>query len=221
MSSSHEQPEHSGKLSTERKPQVVVRADKYFVCSACGVLVEVPADVVGQLVIAVDPSPQESQVNQSPAQEEPSLLEPAEEARASLTKSTQAVTVEPSPSPSLPQSHRLLRPKRPKRPKGECFTGELIDGLRVPTANELDRALVWVSFHLKVLDRQGSEINRLKKLLKKRLSQSGPCVRPGQTAETATAQEVFRTGDHQTGSHAHENVTMAPVTKIAKGREPP
>ncbi|MFN3151069.1 hypothetical protein [Bremerella sp.] len=145
MASFHQQqqqPEPSGSFSEENAPQVVVRAGKHYVCSSCGTLVEIPAEVVGQLVLAAAPSPQEEASPPTPPQA-PS-------------------TVIAAPSPQPP------RPKRPSKPQRPSFVGETIDGLRVPSANELDRALAWVSFHLRVLDRQGSEIKRLQKAIEDR-----------------------------------------------------
>lgn len=143
MSSFTKQTHHSESSSGDSKPQVIVRSGKTYLCSSCGTLVEIPEDVVGQLVIAVDPSPPEEPAEELPPQEE---------------------TVSPEP-PTPPQPERL------KQREKVCFTGQMIDGLRVPSAAELDRAFSWVSFHLQVLDRQGSEIKRLRKLLKKRPKQ--------------------------------------------------
>ncbi|WDI41362.1 hypothetical protein [Bremerella sp. P1] len=159
MSTNHAQPDQRGTRSTERKPQVVVRAGKTFLCSSCGTLVEVPADVVGQLVVAVDSSPQEAPAEPSVADEQPPQVEP--DPTVTPAKSS---SCKDSPRPSHAPKHR---PQRPSAPKKSHLIGEMIDGLKVPSAKQLDRALAWVSFHLKVLDRQGTEKNRLRKLLKK------------------------------------------------------
>ncbi|QDU76783.1 hypothetical protein Pan97_38400 [Bremerella volcania] len=184
MSSIHQQPEPGGK----RKPQVVVRAEKYFVCSSCGVMVEIPEDVVGQLVIAVDPAPQEKTVEQSVACEE----------------TTPAATIPLAPP----------RPKRPKQPKRTHLTGEIIDGLRVPRSAELDRALAWVTFHLKVLDRQGSELKRLKKLLENESTARGPCLRPHGYAKKFADIELQNSLGHPCEDHAHSNVSMVPERRL-------
>lgn len=180
MSSSptHRQP--SSQRSPERQPQVVVRAGKHYVCSACGTWVEIPADVVGQLVIAVDPAPQPAE----PSQDKP----PQEDAKQAVVppESSQTPASEPQPKSSgisrssddghtassssvtpTAQQPKPARPRQPKIPPRESYAGQTIDGLIVPTAGQLDRALNWVTFHLTVLDRQGAECNRLRKLLKK------------------------------------------------------
>ncbi|QDU73376.1 hypothetical protein Pan97_03460 [Bremerella volcania] len=181
MTTNHDQPEPSGAT----KPQVVVRAGKYFVCSSCGTMVEVPADVVGQLVIAVDPSPQEE-------------LSPPES--ANLKPPQQQTLIQESPS-------RPARSKRLQQPDRSDLTGTMIDGLGVPSSQELDRALAWVSFHLKVLDRQGSELKRLQKLLKQ---QPMPCPRPRGHAPAAATQSHVVRECHSERRHAHEKVSMAP-----------
>ncbi|MFN3152191.1 hypothetical protein [Bremerella sp.] len=197
----------------EAAPQVVVRADKYFVCSACGVLVEIPPEVVGQLVLAAPPAPQDAKVKEASPRKEP-------------------VTATASPMPGKPVATQVAppRPRRPQRPKRPAFVGEKIDGLQVPSGQQLDRALKWVSFHLRVLDRQNSEINRLKKLLKQR---SAGMV----SADTKQAsQQHPNTPMHHSGvpcprprghddphqpPHAHEDVSMAPEKHTTIERGPP
>ena len=186
MSSSPAHPQPSDQRSTECQPQVVVRAGKHYVCSACGTLVEIPAEVVGQLVIAVNPATQSEQSRQADSLKEDPQTENAQPGKPQLA-------AEPSRRPiaSLPSSggdgrgtsashstqttRRLkpARPRHPKRPPRENFAGQTIDGLIVPTGAKLDRALAWVSFHLRVLDRQGTEFDRLRKLLKKQRQQHG------------------------------------------------
>lgn len=157
-SSTAPQPDPSGSFSTENASQVVVRADKYFLCTACGTLVEIPEEVVGQLVLQV--------------------AHPEPEAAAK----TPAAKPKPAPADTLPTEDATPRPiQRPKplrsqRPRRKTFAGETIDGLRVPSGQELDRALKWVSFHLRVLDRQKQEVTRLKKLLKDRSQFTCPTV---------------------------------------------
>lgn len=174
MSTSHEQSEHRD----NRTPQVVVRADKYYVCSSCGTLVEIPAEVVGQLVLAA------SETEEVP----PTVVSP-----------------QPEPKPKEPP-----RPKRPKQPTTVSFVGETIDGLRVPSAKELDRALNWVSFHLRVLDQQGSELKRLEKLLKQRAPSGVSCPRPRGHAKAVKSQQTTTTSRDAHQKHAHEDVGMAP-----------
>lgn len=115
-----------------------VRAGKRFVCGACGTLVEIPDDAVGQLVSAIEPAPQKTSESKSRPASVPSA-----------TKASPEITPQPKPKLPLPR---------------KTFVGKVIDGLRVPSGVQLDRALAWVAFHLKVLDRQGAEKKRLQKL---------------------------------------------------------
>lgn len=64
-----------------------------------------------------------------------------------------------------PERCRLSRQQRPAR---RTFAGQRIDGLTVPTAAQLDRALSWVMAHLRTLERQTQEIKQLNKQLRKR-----------------------------------------------------
>ena len=149
-SSTAPQPDPSGSFSTENATQVVVRADKYFLCTACGTLVEIPEEVVGQLVLQVAHREPEAKAETPKAKPKPVVTE---------TQSKEAPTPRPMQRP---------QPLRPQPPRRKTFAGETIDGLRVPSGPELDRALKWVSFHLRVLDRQKQEVTRLRKLLKDR-----------------------------------------------------
>lgn len=214
MSSSHEPPEQNGALSRESKPQVVVRAGKYYVCSSCGTMVEIPADVVGQLVVAVDPVPQAT-----PLQEQPSTPVPINSDVSEIH--SDGVAVENRSTLSTSTKLRPPQPKRPKQPQKQVFIGEIIDGLQVPSARQLDRALAWVSFHLQVLDRQGSELKRLQKLLKDHPTSRVPCPGPRGHAKEVAVQELRGPCNHPSEKHAHEEVSMAPDLKKAKGREPP
>lgn len=256
MSTPNEQPECSGKLSTESQPQVVVRAGKYYVCSACGTMVEIPADVVGQLVFAVDPSPQ---AHDSP-QREPQPSDPPEPASMPAQPSS-PVSTHHSGGRARPVAHttqatkswgqdtatvgqqqhaRPPRPRRPKAPQRPLYAGQTIDGLVVPTASSLDRAIAWVTFHLTVLDRQGNEFNRLKKLLKNLRRQqqqgSGTSHRShNPSSGTKNKQQVLspRPGRHRKNtpirkragllkrnqrSHAHADARMAPRLKTFRTR---
>ncbi|WDI42399.1 hypothetical protein [Bremerella sp. P1] len=208
--SSGAQSDPPGSFSQGNAPGVVVRAGKTYLCSACGTLVEVPADVVGQLVIAVNHSPPDE-----PPTPEPSPPEPP--AASALTNDTEGSAVPAStitqaarskaPSPSAvvrPKTPCPARPRRPKQPRRNAFAGQTIDGLQVPTAKELDRALAWVSFHLKVLDRQHAELKRLKKLLQERSPQK----------RCAPRRAV-------PGTHACANVSTTLVASRANDRGPP
>ncbi|MFN3152525.1 hypothetical protein [Bremerella sp.] len=180
MSSSPAHPQPSDQRSTECQPQVVVRAGKHYVCSACGTLVEIPAEVVGQLVIAVDPAPQSKSPRQADSRKEDPQTENAQPGKPQVAAAPSRRPIASLPSSggdgrgtsashSTQTTRRLkpARPRHPKRPPRENFAGQTIDGLIVPTGAKLDRALAWVSFHLRVLDRQGTEFDRLRKLLKK------------------------------------------------------
>lgn len=241
MSAPNNLRQSGGTLSTESSAQVVVRADKVYLCSSCGTLVEVPADVVGQLVLAVNHAPQETTPPISTTASTPATTRPATSTSkqhaggtsGTASKSTQSHVnvVEDRPSAGFAPKARPARPRRPMAPQPVRFVGQTIDGLTVPSAGQLDRALKWVSFHLRVLDRQGSEVKRLKKLLKQR-----PCTtrqhhprkrnscrvkpaplvpRPRRFLQTdklpiaARAQRLRRNQQR----HAHADVSMAPRLK--------
>lgn len=199
--SPHAQSEANGSLSQENAPEVIVRAGKYFVCSSCGVMVEIPEDVVGQLVLAVAPSSEEKT-------EEPPA--PSETARRAPTTQHSESTATNSP-----------RPKRPKRPERVSFVGQTIDGLRVPSADELDRAFSWVTFHLTVLDRQGSEIKRLKKLLKRKPTAAVPCPRPRVHAEEDIEQTNVCPAREPQQCYPHKDVGVACDADDIQQRGPP
>ncbi|QDU74692.1 hypothetical protein Pan97_17050 [Bremerella volcania] len=198
MSAVHQQPTESRSRSTQRAPQVVVRAGKTFLCSACGTLVQVPEDVVGQLVIAVERSTEDPYRREERASVEPSHDVPPQ------PRSTPAKTCPP-------------RPGRPKRPAPDGRAAQIIDGLRVPLAGELDRALAWVSFHLKVLDRQGSEVKRLKKLLKQSMS----CSRSRGHAKEPAARRSHGPVSHALERHAQADLDVSPGVDDAHQRGPP
>ncbi|WDI42592.1 hypothetical protein [Bremerella sp. P1] len=217
MSSPSPQPEQHGAFLSEHAPQVVVRAGKTFVCSSCGVLIEIPEDVVGQLVVAVGPSSQEPPVAEEPVDAAPSQ----DEAALAASSPTQPVLANGAARVATAPKHRPPRPKRPQAPKPNGFAGETIDGLRVPSSHELDRALAWVSFHLKVLDRQGSEIKRLQKLLKKQAT--GPVPKPsplGRVAEVSREAPIDH-GSSVSPSHAHADLVAAPAMDHQSERGPP
>lgn len=193
MSSNHEQPEQGEANSQESMPQVVVRAGKYFLCSSCGTLVEVPEEFVGQLMLTTQPIAEQPADAQSGSQVEPSQSEP---------------TTQTPPQP--------MPPRRSKHPK---FNGQIIDGLKVPSASELDRSFAWVSFHLTVLDRQGSELKRLKKLLKKRLPsppQSGPSCADRQ--DCAASEQDSCDAEAASGHH-QENLGTKPEPILKRSQQ--
>ncbi|MBA2113109.1 hypothetical protein [Bremerella alba] len=211
MSSINRQAEPGRAFSSENVPPVEVRAGKHLLCSACGVTVEVPASVVGRLVATVEHSSQDAPITKSLAQEPSTPQEP----------------VSTEPSREVAQKPQLSRTKRRKPLPGNRSTGRIIDGLRVPSAGELERAFAWVSFHLKVLDRQGSELHRLQKLLKQRSTQQGPCSASRIHGNNAPALPPIGQTPREVPTHAQAVGGMAPTkssthrTHPAQGRGPP
>ncbi len=130
-------------------------------------------------------------------------------------------------------STRSRRSKRPQRP---TFAGQIIDGLPVPQAGQLDRAFQWVSYQLNVLDRQDSEIKRLKKLLKAKPCASSPCPRsrgrgegaahargasPGTSRRESLSESLSESPRGAPVRHAHQDVNMAPAGDAKQERGPP
>ena len=226
MHSSHDHPHREEASSTHDPPQVVVRAGKTYLCSACGTLIEIPADVVGQYVLV--PASTET-ADQGTADEEAACKEAAEkrppERQATGGRSTSPSTTSGNRTGTKSQAtisqeteKRLPRPDRPKRPRRPRFAHQQIDGLRVPSSGELDRAFHWVSYQLKVLDRNESEIRRLKKLLKQSAQAPTPRRRPVRPVREVPVDNRQR--------HAHEDVGMAPEIHVpgathAQERAPP
>ncbi|MFN3152644.1 hypothetical protein [Bremerella sp.] len=215
MHTNHEPTQPSG----ANAPQVVVRAGKTFVCSSCGTLVEIPAEVVGQLVLAAAPASQDMPGGGSP----PEVKEPAQNEPERRERQAQPTLTQQPSRQTASAKPRTQRPKRPQRPQPELFTGTMIDGLRVPSGQQLDRALKWVSFHLRVLDRQSGEIKRLQTLLKQpppsRVPRPSPLGRASETQSSTRPEQKPQPNQE----HAHEDVSMAPEsqTNKPKGREPP
>ncbi|MFN3151710.1 hypothetical protein [Bremerella sp.] len=202
-----QQPDPHGSFSPENAPEVVVRADKYYVCSSCGTLVEIPAEVAGQLVIAVNPKPSAGASPTKPRLPGPPASSVSPQHAAGATPPASPTTqAKPKPhadrSPTARQS--TPRPGRPKQLKSVSFVGQTIDGLVVPSGQQLDRALKWVAFHLRVLDRQGEELQRIKQQLKKRQPQK-QCAPATPTPQTPT----------------HTNVHTAPQSDTKRERGPP
>ncbi|QDU73637.1 hypothetical protein Pan97_06350 [Bremerella volcania] len=234
MSSSPAQPKTSDQRSTERRSQVVVRAGRHYVCSACGTWVEIPADVVGQWVIAVDSSPQPDQPSQGDPPQEDAEKEGASVDKPQVPANTPrwaSSWVSPNGGGGratsascfapITQRPKPARPRRPKTPLRDSYTGQTIDGLIVPAAAKLDRALSWVTFHLTVLDRQGTEFNRLRKLLKKQRGQHGRAATDHAILDRADLQKhsrvprpsllgrARRSSVRARQSDAHAHVSMA------------
>lgn len=208
--STHHHPDQNGALSSESTPQVVVRAGKHYVCSSCGTWVEIPADVVGMLVIAPEPQSQSTE-----AQQETSTSEGV--ASVAAPTPSKNVAVETNSSRSTSDKTNPRRPTRPQQPPKPGFVGETIDGLRVPSSQELDRAFEWVTFHLKILDRLDSEIKRLKK----RSNVQASCARPRAAANESPDKDAPTWSNSPREGHAPEPTDIASEPKRAKGREPP
>ena len=239
-SSTHRQPELQGAFSNKHAPQVVVRAGKTFVCSACGTLVEIPKEVVGQLVLAAAPASSEEQSRGETTEVAPSPTDSSQH-QPPINKTTgvpcsrprgHAKEVTPKESarsaPGAKQSHAhadvgmapvSTRPKRPRSPARECFVGQTIDGLTVPSAHQLDRALAWVSFHLRVLDRQGSETQRLRKLLKQRSNSGAPCPRPRGPASEVPVHDPVKPAGNPNPKHAPEDFGVATEADYKRERD--
>lgn len=200
MSSSHAHPTPAtpgGASSSGNAPQVVVRAGKTFICTACGTLVEVPADIVEQFVL-VPPEEAKSPSRPQPPAEEPTTAEAPPEATlspeysettgangsATIAERSATITDNPAQARSRPR-----RPRRPNAPDRTHLTGQTIDGLVVPSAAKLDRAFSWVSYQFMVLDRKNSEFERLKKLLKKHAPKKSraPCPEAREQAKPSSA----------------------------------
>ncbi|MEW4562702.1 hypothetical protein AB1K70_09260 [Bremerella sp. JC770] len=199
MSSTNARPDACGSLSPENAPQVVVRAGKTFVCSACGTLVEIPADLKGQWVLASASSPSKAPDQPDASGEVPDRVETATAVVAATESSSKTTSAPVHASPK----QRPPRPKRPPAPKPDDLGGQAIEGLRVPSGKELHHAMAWVSFHLKVLDRQGSELQRLRKLLKRQRKAPTSCSHANWQAEEVTAEKP-------TGSSPKVNPSQTP-----------
>ncbi|WP_207395212.1 hypothetical protein [Bremerella alba] len=258
MFQANAQPDLSGSFSTENAPQGVLRAGQTLACLACGTMVEVPAQVVGRKVILVDHSRRDEPDGSAVAQEVPGWTESpqagdsqAEPSRPGLLASdvsprhcdggegasagtTQAelVSGEASPGVAISPETPPLRTKRRKQPSQVGPQRRRIDGLQVPAADEMERAFAWVSFHLKLLGLQGSQMKRLQKVLKRRQrqarlvpetlhaseDQSGSMVKKKPMPMLKPVGQPVRTGR----SHAHVDVSMTPdrTRREAEGHAP-
>jgi len=198
MSSHHAQPDRSGQHSPERTPQVVVRAGKCFVCSSCGVMVEIPADVVGQMVVVAEQPTNEATEDEPTAERN-------------------------SNPPKLARRVETPRPHSAEPSNCDAIAFRKIDGLRVPTGGQLSRALGWVGFQLKVLDRQGSELARLEKLLNKRARKAASCSARRAPAKTRESQTPQLNAGQQSQSDAPTMVSKpdSPKSRCPKERGPP
>ncbi len=253
-----------GPRSDEHGPQVVVRAGKHYVCSGCGTWVEIPADVVGQWVIVTET---EQQAQHKPRSAEARKGNLAKDNRArGEAGNEKAILPEarvPCPRPGghadrsskeslagyptgASRSHAHAdegiapRPAHPKTPPRVTFAGQSIDGLVVPTAGKLDRAVAWVMFQLRVLDRQEAEYKQLRKVLKKRRRQQGPtaaehwsrdrsdtkersrgpCLRPRGYADRSLNESPAGVPSGARRRHAHADEGMAPQNReVARKRD--
>jgi len=242
------QPDPGGSPSPESAPWVVVRASKHYVCSSCGTWVEIPDDVVGKWVVAYGDSSQQQAKEKRPEeaveQPAPTQTEPAPIAKpAVVIEPNRQAPTEKRSQASGSKTARPSRPKRPQAPKRKRFAGEMIDGLVVPTGQQLDRALAWVSFHMKVLDRQGSEFHRLQKQLKvgpacrgsepgyplRDPRPAGPTDREHNDSVSCPRGHANEVGDKKAGDsagqstarHPHADVGMAPRSVENGERGPP
>ncbi|PQO38908.1 hypothetical protein C5Y96_03285 [Blastopirellula marina] len=223
MSSSHANPDHHGAFSNENVPPVFVRAGKAFACTSCGTLVEIPADVVGKLawrgeqttldLLNIKPPITISAANPDPPDEQPASSQhaDAQTSRQQAPSSTSTTTDKPRPA----------RPDRPKQPPRPTFAGRHVDGLIVPSGQQLDYALKWVSFHLKVLDRQTGEIKRLQKLIKQQTREQAPCSRPRGEANSKPVPEPVEAGKPTEPSQAQADLGVAPNRDNETERGPP
>jgi len=193
-----------GGLSNESPPQVVVRAGKTYVCSACGTLVEIPADVVGQLIVVPAAAEREEEAASSIDRERP-----APDKRESSVKPERLV----KPESSVPAETRLLRPSRPQPPRPATSRRERIDELVVPTTKEMERLLAWIEYRLQQL--------RLLKQQEKQLTPKKrpqvPCCHPRRPAKPIPVRP--RKGLMR--RHAHADVGMAPELGDGNERGPP
>ncbi len=221
MHSSHDHPHREEASSTHDPPQVVVRAGKTYLCSSCGTLIEVPADVVGQYVLV--PASAEAAENgnaaKGNAEKRPSPRQATpSSSRSSSTTSGPSTSNKTQATTSQDNAKRLPLPSRPKRPRRPSFAHQKIDGLHVPSSGEMDRAFHWVSYQLKVLDRKESEIRRLRKLLKPSVKEPTPRRRPVRPPREVPVKQPEK--------HVHEDVDMAPQSQApgsthAHERAPP
>ncbi|QDU73113.1 hypothetical protein Pan97_00800 [Bremerella volcania] len=226
-SSAHPQPEPAGASSHDVAPRVVVRAEKYYLCTACGTLVEIPADVVGQLVLLAPTSKPTPPSNPTPSSQQ---LPPTEEeqekppgfAAAARPAARFHPTRRTNPQPvARPKDSRPPQPKRPRTPQQPQWAGVVIDGLPTPSGRQLDNALKWATFHLQVLDRQESEIKRLKKLLTQAAQAQPSCRRTRPPAQRPTRREVPLPTQRECEERVLEEVGTSPTAQSTHERGPP
>ncbi len=183
----HAQPENQGASSSDAAPKVVVRAGKTYLCSACGTLVEIPEEFVGQFVVVPQQSPStdkpqepEQRPKEAPLTspkdheaEPPATIKTGSKRKGSAARaasSSRASAAAPRlGSPRLDSPHASSgQGNRPRRPRRPSYAGRSIDGLPVPTARQLDRAFAWVVSQLQVLDQQETQLKQLRKKLKRK-----------------------------------------------------
>jgi len=181
----------------EISPQVVVRAGKTWVCSACGVLIELPADVVGQMVVLPDPSEPSARPSPTPHEQSPEN-EPLQNDAGPDQETA-------SPSPGTNRAGM----RRPKRLPSAGLPRERIDGLIVPTTEELQRLLSWIDYRLKRLN----TLRQFEKQSTKPWSSRSP-RREANKVPMRKPWPVKR-------RHAHADVGMAPSSSHTNQRGPP
>ncbi|PQO39236.1 hypothetical protein C5Y96_05095 [Blastopirellula marina] len=226
MSSPSAQPNPDGTFSPENLPQAFVRAGKVYLCSSCGTLVEIPADVVGKLGWA------EQQLPKQPSAEDGATGEASSQGCVRVMPDFSFPVRTPAPPAATQQRpKRPPQPQRPQKPTLPTWAGKAVDGIPVPTGKHLDQAFKWITYHLKVIDRQESELKRLKKLLKteRRKTESTirvPCPRPRGRASGATTADPRKPSVQPIEEYAQADLGVAPgvlsgISSEASERGPP
>jgi len=188
-----------GGRATASPPQVVVRAGKTYACTACGTLVEIPAEVVGQLVAVPEKTARKEITERSPEREQPA--------------SEMCASAESSEERRSTQNVRRCQPTRRIQPAQVLPERERIDGLIVPTAQEMERLLGWIEYRLQRL----KFLQQLEKQLTRQSSEQVPVRRLGRPTKRVPTRP--RNGLRR--RHAHADVSMAPETNEAHQRGPP
>ncbi len=235
MASFHDPPAKRETPTGAQSPQVVVRAGKHYVCSACGTLIEIPADVAEQYILVAPSNPQTdtakppiTRKQTTPSSASPCPSSTAKE-QAGSESPLQHTPAQPLPASSHRPTHSQetssrgsTRPtsRRTRLVSRPIFAGKRIDGLHVPTGKQLDGAFKWISFQLKVLDRKDSEIKQLKKLLRQQAARPKPRGRPQPAGKESDNQAAIKRKRRAAIEHAHADVGKAPAY-AAPAREPP
>jgi len=188
-------------------PQVVVRAGKTFVCSACGTLVEIPEEYVGRLVVPPQARPDQPPHADARPEEASTTVDPTSCASTDRTKHEVASSNQPPRSKTSTRATRVrrIRPADPSR--------ERIDGLIVPTPRELHRVLAWIEYRLHRLE----VLKQLEKQFTSPSPPGAPTRRPRRPRKRVPLRQPITTLE----KHAHADVGMAPSAHSKKERGPP